>query len=63
MAALISPRRAAADVAIEGEEEREDEAVGAVERAAVDALRVVLRAVIVRGEDGPIGETGNRCRA
>src|SRR6188472_4368216 len=60
MAALISPRRAAADVAVEGQEKREGEAMGPVERPAVDALRIVLWAVVMRWEDGPVGETGDR---
>src|SRR5215218_4000917 len=59
IAALISPRRAPADVAVERAHQLEDEVMRAFERLAVDAPRYVVRAVVAGGEDGAVGQAGD----
>src|SRR3954452_9401867 len=63
IAALISPRGAAPDVAVEGPNQLEAEVVGAIQGVGIDAVGHVLGAVVVRGDERAVGEAGDRGRA
>src|SRR5215212_11370993 len=59
-AALISPRRPAAGIAVQSSHELEGEVVGAVEGSPVDSLGDVLGAVVVGREQRVVVQAGDR---